>query len=61
MFNLSPFIESSRRIFTVARKPDREEFMVMIKATGLGILLVAVIGYIMKLIFTFISMGFPKI
>lgn len=50
MFNLGEFIQSSTRIFTVSRKPGAKEFEVMAKVTGLGIVLIGVIGFFVKLL-----------
>ncbi len=48
------FLNASRRIFTVSKKPDWEEFKVMAKVTGLGIILIAVIGFIVKAVSTLV-------
>ena len=51
------FLEDSRRIFTVSRKPDWSEYIAIIKITGLGIILIAIVGYIIILIFTITGLG----
>ncbi len=43
-------LEEYIRILKLAKKPDREEFMRMLKVTGAGILLLGVIGYIIQLV-----------
>ena len=48
MFDFQDFVQSSTRIFNVSRKPDMKEFQAMSKVTGLGIILIGVIGYIVK-------------
>ena len=58
MFNLRKFLYSSKRIFTVSKKPDWSEYKVMAKITGLGIVIVGMIGYIIILIFTLLGIGF---
>lgn len=55
MFNFGKFWESTRRIFTVAKKPDMDEFKVMSKVTGLGIILIGIIGFV--IMFFFIMLG----
>lgn len=50
--SLKDFMESSRRVLVIAKKPDWKEYSAMIKVTGLGIAIIAVIGYIVLLIFT---------
>ncbi len=49
-FDLSNFVQSSQRIFNVSRKPDWKEYQAMAKVTGLGVLIIGIIGYIIKLI-----------
>lgn len=51
------FIDSSRRVLIVAKKPSMMEFSAMSKVTGLGITVIAVIGFIIILIFTFFGLG----
>ena len=51
--NLSTFFSSSKRVLIIAKKPTWTEFQTMAKVTGIGIIVVAVIGYIITLIFTF--------
>ena len=54
MENLKMFISSSRRVLLIAKKPDWKEFGVMAKVTGIGILIIAVIGYAIYLFFAFV-------
>ncbi len=49
-FDLDNFVQSSQRIFNVSRKPDMKEYSAMAKVTGLGVLVIGVIGYIVKLV-----------
>jgi len=51
MVDIQAFIQSSARIFNVSRKPDWPEYSVMAKVTGLGIIIIGIIGFIVKLIF----------
>ena len=57
MSALSDFISSSKRIFIVSKKPSWKEFSVMAKVTGLGILIVGIIGYIIEVIFKVTGIG----
>jgi protein transport protein SEC61 subunit gamma and related proteins len=34
-----------RRVYKITKKPNREEFTAIVKVTGLGILLVGVVGF----------------
>ena len=49
---IGSFIQKSRRVLLVASKPDPEEFKVSAKITGLGIVIVGVIGFALFLLFT---------
>jgi len=50
MSKLSNFISSSRRILSISKKPTNKEFWMMAKIIGLGIILIGVVGYLIKLI-----------
>jgi protein transport protein SEC61 subunit gamma-like protein len=39
------FIQNCKRLFQVARKPDREEYLQVAKITGLGIVLIGMLGF----------------
>ena len=52
---IGSFIVSARRILTVSKKPDMPEFKAMIKVTGLGILLIGVLGFVIKLVFVLLN------
>jgi protein transport protein SEC61 subunit gamma-like protein len=54
---LSNFIASSKRVFIISKKPDWNEFQTMAKVTGIGIIVIAVIAYIIFLIFAFSGLG----
>ncbi|HIH61516.1 MAG TPA: protein translocase SEC61 complex subunit gamma [Methanobacteriales archaeon] len=43
------FIEKSRRVLKVSKKPDREEYFTVAKVTGIGIIIIGVIGLIITL------------
>lgn len=52
------FIDDSKRIFTISRKPTKEEFITMLKVTGIGIIIIGIIGFIVTLVFT--ALVFPR-
>ena len=58
MSRLKGFFASSKRVFVIAKKPLREEFWTMVKVTGIGIVVIAIIGFIIQLIFAFTGIGF---
>jgi len=47
---LRSFLSSASRIFKLAKKPGREELWLSIKICFLGVLVIGVLGYIIKLI-----------
>jgi protein transport protein SEC61 subunit gamma-like protein len=44
-------LKEYKRILTISRKPTPEEFKRVMKITGLGMLLVGIIGFIIQLIY----------
>jgi protein transport protein SEC61 subunit gamma-like protein len=46
----SQFIKQCRRVLQVSKKPDREEFVNVAKITGIGIIIIGVIGFAIYLI-----------
>jgi protein transport protein SEC61 subunit gamma and related proteins len=46
---LKSFTLECKRVFKVTRKPTKQELGVMIKVTGLGILLIGLIGFLIYL------------
>ena len=57
MFDMDEFMQPSTRVFTVSRKPGVSEYKTMAKITGLGIILIGIIAFFVKLILE----GFVKI
>lgn len=49
---LKSFIKESIRILKITKKPSREEFKVIVKISGLGILLIGFIGFIITVLWT---------
>ncbi len=49
------FIRQCRRVLMVATKPDLEEFKTSVKITGLGFLVIGIIGFIISMIFFIIQ------
>jgi protein transport protein SEC61 subunit gamma-like protein len=56
---LRELIDAWRRIIQVATKPDREEYMTLLKITLIGLVLVGVIAFVVRLIFYTILYPFP--
>ena len=52
---LKSFLFKARRVVLVSTKPDPEEFKVSSKITGLGMIIIGVIGFIIFMIFTLLG------
>ena len=54
---IKDFMEASRRVLVLAKKPDWKEFSTMAKVTAIGIVIIGVIGFIVIFFFTFTAIG----
>lgn len=43
------FLQNSKRVLQVAKKPDKDEYLQVAKVTGLGILLVGFVGFVIMI------------
>ena len=48
--SFNEFMRESKRVFRITRKPDKQEFMTVVKVSGLGILAIGLIGFVVHLI-----------
>lgn len=46
---ISNFIKESRRVLRVTKKPSKEEYRTIVKVSGLGILAIGLIGFVITL------------
>lgn len=44
------FIKMNQRVLRVSKRPDREEFINVSKITGLGIIVIGVIGFVISIV-----------
>ena len=44
------FLKQCQRVLHVSKKPDREEYLNVSKITGLGIIIIGVVGFIISII-----------
>jgi len=51
------FIESTRRVLIVAKKPDKQEYFLMLKITLLGIIIIGLLGFFIGLLFSLLGIG----
>ncbi len=47
---LKSFIFECIRVFKITKKPGKEEFMTIVKVSGIGILLIGLIGFLVQMI-----------
>ena len=45
---LKRFIGECKRVLSVTKKPNREEFITIVKVAGIGILLIGLIGFLIS-------------
>ena len=50
MMNIKGIFERIRRILLVSSKPDRNEYKQSVKITGLGFVVIGIIGFIIFLV-----------
>lgn len=46
---IKTFVLESKRVLAVTRKPSRLEFMTIVKVTGIGIILIGLVGFLLQL------------
>ncbi len=44
------FLIESKRVFKITKKPSREEFKAIVKVSGIGILIIGAIGFIIQMV-----------
>lgn len=44
------FVQESKRVFRITKKPDKVEFKTVVKVSGLGILAIGLIGFILHML-----------
>ena len=47
---LKAFVVECRRVFIITKKPTREEFKTIVKVSGLGMILIGLLGFLITLI-----------
>ncbi len=52
------FLSSSRRVLIISTKPNWKDFGSMAKVTAIGIVVIAVAGFIVQLIFALLGIGY---
>jgi protein transport protein SEC61 subunit gamma and related proteins len=52
---MESFIQRSMRVLRVSYRPKSEEFWLIAKITGLGMILIGLIGFIITIILTYVN------
>lgn len=52
---MKKFFHEAKRVFAIAKKPDRDEYLQIAKVAGLGILLIGFVGFALMLVNYFIQ------
>ncbi len=53
MEKVNQFISGAKRVLVISRKPTMTEYTTMAKVTGLGILVISILAYLVYLFFAF--------
>lgn len=51
---LKQFYASCKRVLKITRKPDRTEFAELVKITGLGLVVIGLMGFVITIAFQFV-------
>ncbi|MBI5347196.1 MAG: protein translocase SEC61 complex subunit gamma [Candidatus Aenigmarchaeota archaeon] len=51
MLDIKKFVSQCRRVLHVASKPDKEEFEQSSKITGIGMIIIGAIGFVIFMLF----------
>lgn len=54
---LKAFIEECRRVLLITKKPTSDEFKTIVKVSGIGMLIIGVIGFIIQMFYLIIIKG----
>lgn len=49
-FKFKGFINESVRVLRITKKPDKTEFLTIVKASGLGILIIGLLGFTIQMV-----------
>ncbi len=53
--SITQALKQYRRVLYISRRPDRDEFLNVAKITGIGIIIIGVIGFVITLVAQLIS------
>jgi len=52
------FVGECKRVLTVTKKPSKLEFKTIVKAAGLGMIIIGLVGFLIQMIYVVIKEGF---
>lgn len=52
---LKSFLIECRRVFRATKKPSREEYKIIVKVSGIGMLIIGLIGFIVQMVWQIIK------
>ena len=55
MSKLRSFILECKRVFTITKKPTKEELKIIVKVSGIGMLVIGFIGFIIQMLWHMIK------
>ena len=50
IIKLKSFLVECKRVWMVTRKPTKDEFKIIVKVTGIGILIIGAIGFLINML-----------
>ena len=50
IYKIKRYLEESKRVFKVTKKPDAVEFKTIVKVSALGIAIIGIIGFVIQLL-----------
>jgi protein transport protein SEC61 subunit gamma and related proteins len=54
MSDFKSFLAECKRVLLITRKPSRQEYSGLVKITGIGLLLIGFVGFIIQFLYTLI-------
>ena len=55
--NIKSKLLEYKRVLKITKKPDMEEFKMIVKITGLGIILIGFVGFLISMVFRFLNVS----
>ena len=52
---IKSFIKECKRVFMITKKPSMKEFKAIVKVTGIGILIIGILGFLIQILWILIK------